>query len=177
MVTDKQLRQNVIDALQWEPGIRDNDIAVAVRDGVVTLGGFVDSYAEKVRADRVVSRIAGVRVLADALEVQVPTAYQRADSEIGHEIVSAFRANIEVPETRVKAQVANGWVTLDGDVDWFYQSQAAERAVRFLSGVRGVTNKIRITPAKASPFEVGQKIKAALRRNAELDADHITVNA
>jgi osmotically-inducible protein OsmY len=177
MLTDKQLQQRVVDALQWEPSIRDNDIAVAVKDGVVTLGGFVDSFAEKVRAEQIVERMAGVMVVADALKVQVPVGNQRSDAEIAHEVVRAFRWNIQVPDDRIKAKVENGWVTLEGDVNWYYQSAAAERAIRYLMGVRGVSNLLRIKPPKVSTFEVGQKIKDALRRNAELDAERITVEA
>ena len=177
MLTDKQLQQRVVDALQWEPSIRDNDIAVAVKDGVVTLGGFVDSFAEKVKAEQIVERMAGVMVVADALKVQVPVGNQRSDAEIAHEVVRAFRWNIQVPDDRIKAKVENGWVTLEGDVNWYYQSAAAERAIRYLMGVRGVSNLLRIKPPKVSTFEVGQKIKDALRRNAELDAERITVEA
>ena len=177
MLTDTPLQERVVQALEWEPSIRDNDVAVAVKAGVVTLGGFVDSYAEKLRAVKVAERTAGVKAVADAIQVQVPADNKRSDTEIAHEVVRAFRWNTQVPHDRVKAKVENGWVTLEGDVDWFYQSTAAERAVRYLAGVRGVSNLVRITPPKVSTFEVGQKIKEALRRNAELDADRITVEA
>lgn len=177
MLTDRQLQQRVVDALQWEPSIRDNDIAVAAKDGVVTLGGFVDSYAEKVQAEQLVEKMAGVRVVAEALEVKVPSNSQRSDTAIAHELVNAFRWHTQVPDTRLKAKVENGWITLEGDVEWFYQSQAAERAARYLTGVRGVTNLIHVKPPKVSTFDVTQKIRDALRRNAELDADRITVEA
>ena len=177
MLTDKQLHKNVLEALEWEPSIRHEDIAIGVKDGVVTLNGFVDSYAEKVRAERIVEKMSGVKVLADTLKVKVPSANQRTDTEIAHEVVNAFRWNVQVPDSRVKAKVENGWVTLEGDVDWYYQSTAAERAVRFLTGVRGVTNLLRIKPPKVSTFEVSEKIRNALRRSAELDAEHITVEA
>lgn len=177
MISDRQLHQNVVDAFAWEPSIRDNDIAVAVKDGVVTLGGFVDSFAEKVKAERIVERMSGVRVLADGLKVMVPATNQRSDSEIAHEVVNAFRWNVQVPEQHIKAKVENGWVTLEGKVERYYQSAAAERAVRYLTGVKGVTNLIQVKPPKVSSFEVGTKIKDALRRSAELDADRITVKA
>ena len=177
MLTDTQLQQRGGAALQWEPSIRDNDVAVAVRGGVVTLGGFVDSYAEKFKAVEVTERTAGVKAVADALAVKVPTGSERSDTEIAHEVVRAFRWNVQVPHDRVRAKVEHGWVTLDGEVDWYYQSMAAERAVRYLTGVRGVSNLLRITPPTVSPLEVSQNIRDALRRNAELDADRITVEA
>ena len=176
-MTDTQLHHDVVEALEWEPSIRHEEIGVAVRDGVVTLSGSVDSLAEKVTAERIVERMPGVRVVADALKVRVPAAMQRTDTEIAHEVVSAFRWNVQVPHARVKAKVESGWVTLEGDVEWYYQSTAAERAVRYLPGVLGVTNLIRVRPPQVSTFEVGRKIKDALRRNAELDADRITVEA
>ena len=159
MLTDKQLHKNVLEALEWEPSIRHEDIAIGVKDGVVTLNGFVDSYAEKVRAERIVEKMSGVKVLADTLKVKVPSANQRTDTEIAHEVVNAFRWNVQVPDSRLKGKVENGWVTLEGDVDWYYQSTAAERAVRFLTGVRGVTNLLRIKPPKVSTFEVSEKIR------------------
>lgn len=177
MKTDKQLHQNVVDALEWEPSIKHDDIAVGVKDGVVTMSGYVDSFAAKVKAERIVERMSGVKALADELKVKIPYASQRPDTEIAHEVVNAFRWNIEVPDDRVKAKVENGWVTLEGDVEWYYQSAAAERAVRYLTGVRGVTNLLKVKPPTVSTFEVSQKIKDALRRSAEVDADRITVEA
>lgn len=177
MTSDKNLHQSVVEALEWEPSIRHNDIATAVRDGVVTLSGFVDSYAEKVKAERLVERLNGVRAVADELKVKVPTSMQRSDTDIAHEVVRAFRWNTQVPDERVKAKVENGWVTLEGDVEWFYQTTAAQAAVRYLTGVRGVTNLLRVKPPKVSTFEVSQKIRNALRRTAEFDADRITVEA
>ena len=177
MRTDKQLHEDVVEALAWEPSIRHDDIAVGAKDGVVTLSGYVDSFAEKIRAERIVEKMSGVKVLADTLKVKLPGTSLRSDTDIAHEIVNAFRWNIQVPHDRVKAKVENGWVTLEGDVEWYYQSAAAERAVHYLTGVRGVTNLLRVKPPKVSTFEVGQKIKNALRRSAEVDADRITVEA
>ena len=177
MMSDTLLHQNVVEALEWEPSIRHEDIAVGAKDGVVTLNGFVDSYAEKVKAERIIERMSGVKVIADALKVRVPAAMQRSDTEIAHAVVNAFRWNLQVPEKGVKAKVENGWVTLEGDVEWHYQSNAAERSIRYLTGVRGVTNLLRVKPPKVSTFEVSQKIKNALRRTAELDADRISVEA
>ena len=159
MRSDKQLHQDVVEALEWEPSIRHDDIAVGVKDGVVTLSGSVDSFAEKVKAERIVEKMSGVKVLAEQLKVRIPGASQRSDTDIAHAVVNAFRWNIEVPDTHVKAKVENGWVTLEGDVEWYYQRVAADNAIRYLTGVRGVTNLIKVKPPKVSTFEVGRKIK------------------
>lgn len=177
MMNDKQLHQNVLEALQWEPSIRDDEIGIAVKDGVVTLSGFVDSYADKRTAERLVEKVSGVRAIAEGLKVKLPTSSQRSDTEIAHAVVNALRWNIQVPFSRITSTVENGWVTLEGNVDWYYQHDAAERAVRYLTGVRGVTNLVRMQPTHVSTFEVGTKIKQALRRSAELDAERITVEA
>lgn len=177
MVTDKELYQHVLDTLRWEPSIREDDIAVAVNDGVVTLNGTVATYPEKYLAVRAIEKIPGVRAIADDVKVKLAGGVTRTDTELAHAIVDALHWNIQVPDERVKARVENGWVTLEGDVDRFYQSTAAERTVRYLAGVRGVTNEIHIKPPEASPYEVSRKIKDALRRNAELDADRIMVEA
>ena len=175
MISDKQLHQNVLEALQWDPSIREHEIALAVKDGVVTLSGFVDSYAEKYTTERIVEKVSGVKAIAEELKVRLPASTQRNDTDIAHEVVNALRWNIQVPDEKLTSKVENGWVTLEGNVDWYYQSDAAERAVRYLTGVRGVTNLLRIRPKQASPFEVSEKIRSALKRNAELDADRIAV--
>jgi osmotically-inducible protein OsmY len=177
MKTDKELMRDVQDELTWEPSIRDAEIGIAVKDGVVTLSGYVDTFAEKYQAERVVEKLSGVRAIADDLKVKVPLSLKRTDTEIAHSVVNALRAHIQVPDDKIKAKVEEGWVTIEGDVEWQYQKSAAENAVRYLGGVVGVMNLIVVKPKRASPFEVSQKIKDALRRNAELDADRITVEA
>lgn len=177
MVTDKQLHQAVLDALRWEPSIREAEIGVAVKDGVVTLSGFVDSYAEKYNAAKTVEKVPGVRGLAQELDVRLPSSFVRSDTEIAHAVVNALRWDIQVPDERIKARVEEGRVTLEGDVEWQFQKHAAEHAVRYLTGVRSVTNLITVKPKVVSTFDVSQKIKEALRRNAELDAEKITVEA
>jgi osmotically-inducible protein OsmY len=177
MKTDKELMRDVQDELTWEPSIRDAEIGIAVKDGVVTLSGYVDTFAEKYQAERVVEKVSGVRAIADDLKAKVPLSLKRTDTEIAHSVVNALRAHIQVPDDKIKAKVEEGWVTIEGDVEWQYQKSAAENAVRYLGGVVGVMNLIAVKPKRASPFEVSQKIKDALRRNAELDADRITVEA
>ncbi|HEX6057661.1 MAG TPA: BON domain-containing protein [Gemmatimonadaceae bacterium] len=175
MKTDMQLQRDIADELRWEPSIRDNDIAVAAKDGVVTLSGRVDSYAEKFAAERAAERVSGVRAIADDLEVTLPGTSRRTDTDIAHAAVNALRWDIQAPDDRIRTKVDDGWITLEGDVEWQYQKAAAVRAVRYLTGVRGVTNLIAVKPTKVSSFEVGSKIKEALRRTAEHDAEAITV--
>jgi osmotically-inducible protein OsmY len=177
MKTNNTLQKDVIDELRWEPKTKDAEIGVAVKDGVVTLSGIVQSYAQKYAAERAAERVSGVRAVADELMVTLPSTGQRTDTEIAHAALSALDWDIEVPDQHVKVRVDDGWVWLEGDVEWQYQKYAAERAVRYLTGVRGVTNQIVLKPKVASSFEVSQKIKDSLRRNAEQDAQHITVEA
>lgn len=177
MKTDTQLQRDVQAELAWEPSVRDAEIGVAAKDGVVTLSGYVDTFAEKYMAERAAERVSGVKAIADDLKVKLPTAFKRPDTEIAHAVVNALRGDIQVPDDKIKARIENGWVTLEGAVEWQYQKNAAQRAVRYLSGVVGVSNQITIKPKRVSPFEVGNKIKDALRRNAELDAERIVVEA
>ena len=174
MRTDTQLHKDVIDELSWQPSIRESEIGVSVKDGVVTLSGFVESYAQKKAAERAAEAVSGIRALAEELQVKVPGSLARTDTEIAHQIVSALNWDVEVPKNRVKARVENGWVTLEGDVEWDFQRAAALRAVRFLAGVKGVINLIALT-VYASPTDVSQRIKGALRRSAEKSAQLVKV--
>ena len=175
MRSDTDLQRDVTSELRWDPSVRDEEVAVAVKDGVVTLGGSVDSYAAKYRAVRAAERVGGVKAVADEITVTLPSATQRSDTDLAHQVAQALEWHIQVPDERIKARVAHGWVTLDGEVEWEYQRQAAQRAARDLVGVRGLTNQITLKP-KASPFDVSQRIKDALRRQAELDAGKIEVD-
>lgn len=177
MKTDLQLQRDVLDELKFEPSIREAEIGVTAKGGVVTLTGLVDSYAEKISAERTAERISGVKVVADEIKVKLPGSYQRSDTDIAHTVVNALRWDIQVPDDRIKAAVEDGWIDLQGKVEWQYQKWAAEGAVRNLTGVKGVTNLITVKPKKVSTYEVGQKIKDSLRRHAERDADRITVEA
>jgi osmotically-inducible protein OsmY len=177
MKTDTQLHRDVADELAWEPSITSSEIGIAVKDGVVTLSGFANSYAEKFAAKRAVERVRGVQAVADDLLVKLPISFKKSDTDIAHACVTALQWDIQVPDDKIKSVVEDGWVTLDGGVEWQFQRQAAERAVRNLSGVKGVTNRISVKPKAASSFEVSQKIRDALRRSAEDDAAKITVEA
>lgn len=177
MKTDLQVQKDVIDELHWDPSIRDSEIGVAAKDGVVTLSGSIDSYAEKCAAERAAERVSGVRAVAEDLVVRPLVGFARSDTDIAHAVTRALKWDVQVPDDKIQATIENGWITLTGSVEWKYQKDAAERAVRYLAGVKGVGNLISIKPAHASKFEVGTKIKDALRRAAERDADRITVEA
>jgi osmotically-inducible protein OsmY len=170
MKTDAQLQRDVMDELNWEPTIRAAEIGVAVKDGVVTLGGKVDSYAKQWAADRAAKRVLGVKALADEIKVTLPGSYRRADKEIAQLATSVLDWNYWVPSNRVKVMVQDGRITLSGDVDWFYQKERAEDAVRHLVGVSGVINSITIKPPvpAVKALEVKNKIQDALKRNARL---------
>jgi osmotically-inducible protein OsmY len=177
MRRDNELQRDIHDELKWTPSINDAEIGVAVKDGVVTLTGYVESWAQKYAAERVVERLAGVRAYADDLKVQVPSDFRRTDTEIAHAAADALAWNVELPAGTVKAKVEDGWVWLEGSVEWQFQKDAAARAICYLKGVHGVTNTITVKPKAAASYEVSRKIKDALRRNAEHDADRITVDA
>ncbi|MGH7619223.1 MAG: BON domain-containing protein [Gemmatimonadaceae bacterium] len=174
--TDAQLQKDVIDELRWDPAVGSAEIGVAAKNGVVTLSGQVDSFAKRYAAARAAERVAGVRAIAEELKVILPSSYNRTDTDLAHSVLSTLKWDIEVPDDGIKARVEGGWVTLEGDVDWQFQSNAAERAVRNLTGVRGVTNLLLLKQRAAVP-DVKERIERALKRHAELDAKHISVEA
>jgi osmotically-inducible protein OsmY len=171
---DTDIQKDVTQELLWEPSLRDDDIAVGVRDGIVTLGGFVDSYAEKGQAERAVARVKGVKAIANELEVKIPGPFVRTDPEIARSATQALEWNVSVPHEAIRVKGEKGWITLEGQVEWYYQKEAAERAVRHLTGVRGVFNLIAVA-ARTTPRDVKKRIKDALHRAADFDADRITV--
>lgn len=174
MKTDMQLKADVTAELAWEPAVNAASIGVLVNDGVVTLTGHLDTFAEKYAAERAVRRVAGVRGLAMELDVKLATGHQRSDSEIASATASALRWSVFMQPDRVKVEVEKGWVTLTGEVDWAYQSSTAEQCVRNLIGVRGLTNKISVKPT-VSTRNVAAEISAALERQAEREAKHIAI--
>jgi osmotically-inducible protein OsmY len=176
MRTDLDLMKDVTDELKWDPSIEEKEIGVAVVDGVVTLTGKVPSYSQKFAAERAAERVTGVRAVADELQVKLPMAKERSDTDIALAAANAIDWDTDVPDKTIKLKVVNGWVTLEGKVEWYYQKAAAERTVRFLTGVKGVTNLVVLAP-KVSPTDVLQKISAAIKRSAEVDSKRITVEA
>jgi osmotically-inducible protein OsmY len=174
-MTDGELQQNVQNALDWEPSVDATDVSVTVDNGVVTLRGNVPSFAEKEAAERVALRVYGVKAVANDINVRLVTGFERTDSDIAQAVVNALKWNTSVPEERVTVSVRDGQVILRGTVDWQYQKDAAARAVRDLTGVRGVTNHIAIQP-RVKAGDVQAKIEAAFRRSAEIDARRINVS-
>jgi osmotically-inducible protein OsmY len=170
--SDSAIRDDVQVELKWDPKITSSDIGVAVKDGVVTLTGYVSSYWEKEAAENASKRVYGVRGVANDLQIKL--GFTRTDPEIARDAVHALEGHVGIPSEKIKATVKNGWVTLEGTVDWQYQKNLAESAVKKLKGVVGVTNSIQVRPT-VSPTEIKGKIEDALRRSAELDARRITV--
>ena len=174
--TDSQLQRDVIEELRWDPSVGRLEIGVACKDGVVTLSGNVDSFSRKYRIVKAAERVVGVKAIAEELKVVLPSSSVRPDTDIAHAVVEVLRWDVDVPDEGVKARVDEGWVWLEGDVEWQYQRNAAERAVRYLTGVKGVTNLINIRPRVSAP-DVKQRIESAIKRHAEQDARNITVEA
>jgi osmotically-inducible protein OsmY len=171
--SDDAIRSSVLFELKWEPRLtHPEDIAVAIKDGVVTLSGFVPSYWEKDAAEKAVKRVYGVRGVANDLKVKLPS--ERTDPEIARDAVQSLQSYISLPADKLKVTVKNGWVKLEGTVDWMYQKNLAESAVKHLRGVLGITNNIEVKP-HVSPTEIKSKIEDALKRSAEIDARRITV--
>jgi osmotically-inducible protein OsmY len=174
MTSDHELRQNVERELEWEPSVDERRIGVSVIDGVVTLTGQVASYAEKWKAERTVERVVGVRAIVNEIEVLSSTA--RTDTEIARAAVDALKWNVMVASDQLTVKVENGWLTLNGEVQWDYQRRAAEKAVRNLPGIRGITNRITVRPGVA-PQDVKKRIQETFKREATYDANRITVEA
>jgi osmotically-inducible protein OsmY len=176
MKSDREIQIDVLDELRWEPSVNATDIGVTVKDGVVTLEGTVDSYAEKWAAEKAVKRLPSVKGLAVELEVKLPGSSERTDAEIARAAETALKWDVTIPQDKIKVTVEKGFLTLEGEVDWEFQRSAAERAVQHLTGVKGVWNHITIKP-KVAATEVKEKIEAALKRSAILDAQQIKVQA
>jgi osmotically-inducible protein OsmY len=174
MKSNLQLQQRVAEALSWEPSVDASHIGVAASDGVVTLTGQVPSFVERLEAERVAKRVAGVKAIANDLEVRLPGSSARTDTDIAAAAIRVLEWDAQVPHQNLKVRVSNGWLTLEGKAQWQFQREAAERAVRHLLGVRGVSNAITLAVSVA-PFDVKNRIEAALKRTAELEARNITV--
>jgi osmotically-inducible protein OsmY len=174
MKTDAELQQDVMNELKWEPTIKAAEIGVAVKDGVVTLSGYVDSYVKKSAAERAAARVFGVRAVAENIQVRLPSSLKRSDEDLAGAVAHVLEWNVLVPHDRVKVKVQEGLVTLSGEVDWGYQKFAAEEAVRYLMGVVWFSNQITVKPV-VKPQNIKDKIVSAFQRNALLDSRRITV--
>jgi osmotically-inducible protein OsmY len=176
MKSDIDIKRDVEDELRLNPDIDATDIAVAVKNGVVTLSGFTRSYAQKWEAERTVKRVNGVTGVANDLEVRLPVFNQRPDPEIARDAVAAIQSELPYSSEHIRVVVRDGWLTLEGHVEWNYSRDRAERAVRRVRGVKGVINLISVSP-RVPAVEVRRKIEESFRRNAELDAHRIRAAA
>lgn len=174
-MTDRHLQEHVQRALDWDPSIDAAAIGVSVEDGVVTLRGEVPSYVERCDAERVALGVFGVKAVANDLTIALKGPHRRTDTELAQAAANALAWNASVPHDRVTISVTDGWVSLKGDVEWDYQRTAAFHAVRTLTGVRGVTNAITLSP-RVSVSDVRTRIEDALKRSAQVDARRINVN-
>jgi osmotically-inducible protein OsmY len=174
--SDAQIEKDVKDELYWNPNLDATDIAVSVKKGVVTLSGFVKSYTDKYEAEEAAKRVAGVAGVANDIEVRLPSIDERPDPEIARDAVSEIKTMLPYSSEHIKVIVKNGWVTLEGEVEWQYQKSTAERSIRPVRGIKGITNLILVKP-RVEPTEIKSKIVDAFRRNAEVDANRIQVEA
>jgi osmotically-inducible protein OsmY len=174
MNDDLLLQQRVIDELEFEPSVQAGHIGVSVRNGVVSLSGHVDSFIEKFAAERAVRRVRGVKAVAQELEVHLPSDRKTGDDEIAERAVKILSWDAVVPADRITVKVEHGIVTLTGEVDWQFQRAEAEYDLRKLSGVKAVINDIHVRP-KPRADDVQATIRAALERNAEVEAHRVTV--
>jgi osmotically-inducible protein OsmY len=176
MRSDSEIEKDVKAELEWDPDLDATDIAVSVKNGVVTLTGFVKSYTDRYEAEAAAKRVAGVVAVANDIVVRMPSVDERPDPDIAREAAAAIKSQLPISSENIKIIVKNGWVTLEGEVEWQYQRQTAENVVRRIKGVKGVSNTILLKPS-AEPTEVKRKIQEALRRSAEVDANRIEVEA
>ncbi|HEY2530932.1 MAG TPA: BON domain-containing protein [Xanthobacteraceae bacterium] len=176
MKSDSEIERDVKDELMWDPDLDATNIGVSVKNGVVALTGFVKSFLDRYEAEAAAKRVAGVVGVANDLEVRLPSVDERPDPDIARDAVAALKTQLPVSSEHIKVIVKSGWVTLEGQVEWQYQKNTAESAVRRIKGVKGVTNSILLKPS-AEPSEIKNKIMQAFKRNAEVDANRIQVEA
>lgn len=176
MKSDQDIAIDVLAELRWDPSVKGSEIGVGVKEGVVTLSGTVVTFAQKYAAARAVEGVYGVRAIADDLVVRSEARCARSDTDLAHMTLCALERDVEVPDEQIQVTVDDGWIVLEGSVDWRFQRDAAERAVRYLSGVQGMTNRIAVRPRSYST-EVKAKIEAALRRSAEVDSHRVVVDS
>jgi osmotically-inducible protein OsmY len=176
MRSDSEIKRDVEEELRSAPDIDASDIAVSAANGVVTLAGFVHSFIEKRDAERAAKRVSGVLGVANDLKVSLRGIDARPDPDIARDAVAMIKTRLPLSWENIKVTVKDGWVTLEGELEWNYQRESAEAAVRWVQGLKGVTNLIKLRPGVA-PSEIKRKIEEAFRRSAEVDANRITVEA
>jgi osmotically-inducible protein OsmY len=175
MKSNEQLQKDVQDAIKWEPLLNAAEIGVTAKDGVVSLTGVVNSYSKKMQAEDAAKNVAGVTAVVEEIEIKYDGGWSKGDNEVANEVVAAIKGNWEVPKDKVKVKVENGWVTLDGEVEWNYQRDAAKTAIVNLAGVRNVSNNITIKSQSGSDLIEKGAIECALDRSWSLDDQDIDV--
>lgn len=175
MKTDLEIQQDVIEELKWQPFLKAANIGVAVRNGIVTLSGLVENYAQKIDAENAVKKVSGVKAVAEDMQIGVSPALEKTDAEIAESVLNALKWHSAVPDDKITVKVEDGIVTLQGEVEWDYQRNSAKRAVSNLLGVRNVISLIAIKP-KVTPFDVRAKINQSLHRTATADAGRISID-
>jgi osmotically-inducible protein OsmY len=173
--SDSEIHQEVLRELKWDSRVEENEIGVAAKDGVVTLSGVVTSYAKKLAAQEAAHRVFSVLDVANDMQVQIPGSMSRSDTEIAHALRSALEWDVWIPQDQIKSTVTDGWVTLEGEVELLRERYDAERAIRRLAGVRGVTNRIEVKPGRVAADDLREAIGEALERRAEREARRIKV--
>lgn len=174
MKTDAVIKEDVLDELQWQPNVDETEIGVTVDRGVVTLTGTVDSYTKKIAAEEAAKKVKGVKAVVENIEVKYGIEYKKTDKEIAKAALEALKWNSSVPDDKITLKVENGWIHLNGEVEWEYQRDAAKRTVQNLLGVRAVTNNITLKQT-VKPTGIKEKISKAFERLADVDANNIEV--
>lgn len=174
MRTDSEIQKDVMEELKWEPFLNSSEIGVAVKNGVVTLSGLVDSYSKKISAEKAAKRVAGVKAVAEDVKIRLSGTGKKSDTEIAEALLNALKWHSALQEDKVKIKVEDGWVTLEGDVEWEFQKNAVGSTAENLLGVIGVSNNIKIIP-KITAKEIKNKISAAFHRSATIDAEKINI--
>lgn len=173
--TDQEIQRDVLDELKWDMRVQPNEVGVAVKDGIVTLTGWVDSYLKKVAAEESAHRVHGVKAVVNDIEVRLPGSAERTDADLARAVLNALQWDAGIPAGKLDVTVSQGWVTLKGEVAYAFQKMDAERAIRHLSGIKGISNLI-VVKSPVLPSDLKASIEKALVRNAETDAQHITVD-
>ncbi len=174
MLTDEEIQRDVLEELKWDMRVHPNEVGVSVKDGIVTLTGWVDSYSKKLAAEAAAHRVHNVKAVVNDIEVRLPGSAERTDLDLAQAVLNALRWDAGIPAGKIDVTVSGGWVTLKGEVEYGFQKIDAEKAIRHVSGIRGITNLIYVKP-HVSPVDLKQNIEKELIRNAETDASNIQV--
>ncbi len=174
MKTDSEIQKDVMEELKWEPFLNSSEIGVAVKNGVVTLSGLVDTYSKKISAEKAAKRVAGVKAVAEDIKIRLAGMGKKSDTEVAEALLNALKWHSALQEDKVKLKVEDGWVTIDGEVEWEFQKNAVGSAAENLLGVIGVSNNIKIIP-KITAKEIKNKISAAFHRSATIDSEKINI--